>query len=65
MNINIRAKHFMMNIMFALKVPKNFKLMTTKAQKLFRKLLDADPARRMKLGKNNIDKISYFCWFSS
>ena len=24
--------------------------MTTKAQKLFRKLLDADPSRRMKLG---------------
>ena len=25
--------------------------MTTKAQKLFRKLLDADPSKRMKLGK--------------
>ena len=32
------------------KVPKNFKAMTTRGQKLFRKLLDPDPTRRMRLG---------------
>ena len=33
------------------KIPKNFKPMSTRAQKLFKKLLDPDPERRLKLSE--------------
>jgi len=33
------------------KIPRNFKSMTARAQKLFRKLLDPDPERRLELGE--------------
>ena len=33
------------------KVPKNFKPLTNRAQKMFRKLLDPEPAKRLELGE--------------
>ena len=38
-------------INFNVQVPKNFKSLTNRAQKLFRKLLDPDPSRRLDLAE--------------
>ena len=34
-----------------LQVPKNFKPLTNRAQKMFRKLLDPEPSKRLELGE--------------
>ena len=43
----------MIIITFPFKVPRNFKTLTSRAQKLFRKLLDPNPSKRLELVEMN------------